>query len=385
MRLVHPLSHAAPRYAFADQGGSWPRHSTVSHLKGLLTEGLYSPASFSFSMLEQVTTTNLEVLLMPNGVHLARCCKVLQRMLFVWLLLVCGIALYWESLGSPYGLQDPWLWLHGQINVFIVFTMLCVGVLLPHEELVALGRSTHAVIAGVMVQYTAMPLLAWLAGQLYPLSADQQLGVVLVGCVPGAMASNVLTFNARGHVGYSVCLTTLSTLVSPVAVPVAMLIALGKWQYHPVLLQSALYLATTVVVPVIVGYWISRKLPARWFRHVAALGANLAVLLIIASVVAKSRQHFFRLEWNLPLALLTINLAGYAAGWYAGSCLKISLPMRRALALEVGMQNAGLGAALAAHLFPSHSEVALAPALYSFGCMLTGTLLSQYWGWRGEL
>ncbi|GIW93153.1 MAG: transporter [Pirellulaceae bacterium] len=307
---------------------------------------------------------------------------MLQRTLVFWLLAVCGMALYWEPLGAASAVGDPWLWLYGHINAMIVATMFSVGVLLPREELVALGRMGGPVAGGVLCQYAAMPALAWLATRIFPLSPEDQLGVVMVGCVPGAMASNVLTLNARGHVGYSVSLTTLATLVSPAAVPAAMLVALGTWHYDPLLLRSALFMVVTVVVPVLAGHCAGRLVRATFARGLAALVANLLVLLIIASVVAKTRHQFTRLHLVLPAALLAINLAGYGAGWTAATMLKLPSPMRRALTLEIGMQNAGLGAALAVHLFPTKPEVAVAPALYSFGCMLTGTLLSQYWALR---
>jgi BASS family bile acid:Na+ symporter len=64
--------------------------------------------------------------------------------------------------------------------------------------------------------------------------------------------------------------------------------------------------------------------------------------------------------------------------------IRLDEPMRRALTIEVGMQNAGLGAALALKLFPDRPGVAIAPALFMFGCMLTGTLLARAWAWSDD-
>ena len=77
-----------------------------------------------------------------------------------------------------------------------------------------------------------------------------------------------------------------------------------------------------------------------------------------------------------------MNIGGYLAGYTGGVAMKLPEPMRRALTLEVGMQNAGLGAVLAAQLFAAREAIAIAPAMYTFGCMLTGTLLAGIWTWR---
>jgi len=99
-------------------------------------------------------------------------------------------------------------------------------------------------------------------------------------------------------------------------------------------------------------------------------------------VVATKRTELAKVvSEGAPLlaALVCINLCGYAAGYFGGAAMRLPEPMRRALTLEVGMQNAGLGAALAIKLFGKESDAALAPAMYTFGCMLTGTVLARVW------
>ncbi|MCA9228207.1 MAG: hypothetical protein KDA47_21440, partial [Planctomycetales bacterium] len=114
-------------------------------------------------------------------------------------------------------------------------------------------------------------------------------------------------------------------------------------------------------------------------RRVGSTVANLAILLIIAAVVGRNRDRIDTLPVLLLVALLVVNLLGYTAGWLVGSAIRLPVSMRRALTLEVGMQNAGLGAVLATQLFGERPEIALPPALYTFGCMLTGTVLARWW------
>jgi len=112
--------------------------------------------------------------------------------------------------------------------------------------------------------------------------------------------------------------------------------------------------------------------------------ANLSILWIIATIVSLNEERLQKVFLSLAAALLVINLLGYLCGYLAGGVIPIDEPMRRALTLEVGMQNAGLGAVLAGQLFPGQEIIALPPALYMFGCMLTGTILAQIWGRKKE-
>jgi BASS family bile acid:Na+ symporter len=95
-------------------------------------------------------------------------------------------------------------------------------------------------------------------------------------------------------------------------------------------------------------------------------------------VVGLNRDRLSAITGQVALALLLLNLLGYLAGWWGGVLLRLPDAMRRALTLEVGMQNAGLGASLATTLFANAPAAALPPELYAFGCMLTGTILAQW-------
>ena len=110
--------------------------------------------------------------------------------------------------------------------------------------------------------------------------------------------------------------------------------------------------------------------------------ANLSILWIIAVIVNLNHDRLAGTGMQLVLILLTINIAGYVAGFSGATALRLPDAMRRAMTLEIGMQNAGLGAVMAVQLFPKNEAVALPPALYMFGCMLTGSILAQYWSAR---
>lgn len=330
--------------------------------------------------------------------------RILQKFLIIWLVALSLLAWYWPDLWSSiheqlpagmaetirpdfdpfvetrkYGGEDqPWL------TVLIVATMFCVGSLLPADEVKQLARKWPSVLGGTCVQYISMPLLAWALARAFQLGPELTRGVVMVGCVPGAMASNVLTLAAKGNVSYSVSLTTLATLVSPVVVPLALFLALGESVEREVLTTASQKLLLEVVLPVVAGFSLCRLSSkiAGLMQRIGAAIANLSILWIIAVVVGLSRDNLAAITPLIFVVLLILNLFGYLAGFGGGRLLRLQPGMRRALMLEVGMQNAGVGAKLAVDLFQDMPTVAIPPAAYAFGCMLTGTILVQVLMWR---
>ncbi len=308
---------------------------------------------------------------------------MLQRWLHLWLLLTSVVAYFWPRLAGA-GAVDPFLVSVPWLTWLISGTMFCVGCLLPKDEVIQVGRRWPTVLLGTCVQYGSMPLLAWLAGTLLQLPRDQFIGLMMVGCVPGAMASNVITMTARGNVSYSVGLTTLATIVCPIVTPLALYLTLGKFASTEMLLKASLSLFREVVIPVILGFMLCQK----WHRfgeivrQPATLLANLAILWIIAVVVARARAEFASLTVTLLVALVLVNGLGYAAGYWGGGVLRLDEAMRRALMIEVGMQNAGLGAKIAGDLFPDAKAAGIPCVLFAFLCVFTATILARWFSGR---
>jgi BASS family bile acid:Na+ symporter len=307
---------------------------------------------------------------------------MIARYLILWFLLISALAKWWPS-----GSFDPFLVVkQGDLAWIICGVMFFIGAMLPRDEVWGVLRRWPAVLGGTTLQYVSMPALAFALGKLWGLEGDYFIGIVMVGCVPGAMASNVLTLNARGNASYSVSLTTLATLVSPLAVPLAMSLTIVEPgpEQKQILVNTSITLLWSVVLPVIAGFAIAQlwRRAGEQLERMGPAVANVAILYVIGVVIAYSRSQLDHLSWNVIAALVCVNLLGYAAGYGGGMAMGLDEPMRRALTIEIGMQNAGLGAALALKLFPDRPAVAIAPALFMFGCMLTGTLLSQIWGAR---
>ena len=308
---------------------------------------------------------------------------ILERFLLIWLVLLSAVAYWWTVWFPGPGTFDPFVASAGYLSILIFVTMLAIGSLLPEDEIRQVFRRWPTVLGGTAIQYTVMPLLAYCVGRILRLEGDWLVGIVMVGCVPGAMASNVLTLVARGNVSYSVSLTTSATILSPIVVPLVMWLTLRQVVEDFPAGQTCWELCWMVVLPVVAGHLLSRRWPP-WRAVAGRVGtiiANLTILWIIAVVVAVKRDQLPQLPGLLMVGLFAINLGGYLAGFFGGSLIRVSPSMRRALTLEIGMQNAGLGATLATQLFPD-TVAALPAAMYTFGCMFTGTILARLWAGR---
>ncbi|MBY0587746.1 bile acid:sodium symporter family protein [bacterium] len=272
-----------------------------------------------------------------------------------------------------------------------VLAMLSIGSVLPADEVRRTISSWRGVVFGTLAQYTIMPLLAFSLAWFIPMSEDLRLGLIICGCVPGAMASNVVTLMARGNVSYSVGVTTCSTFLSPVVVPIMFFLFLGA-SAQTNLVGTGVKLLWQVVLPVMIGFGLAR-LSRTYAEFMAGWGpvlANLAVLWIVTFVVAENRMYLIDAPPQLFLALLLLNLLGYVGGYWAARGVGMDSFTTRALSLEVGMQNAGLGTVLAMQIFPGRPEICIPTALYTFGCVLTGTALAWFWSqsdirWKKEM
>lgn len=304
--------------------------------------------------------------------------SMLQKYLLLWLVLSSLLAGVWPDIFGADAI-DPFVASKNWLGWIVAVVMFCVGTLLPVEEVKLVLRRWPLILGGTAFQYASMPFLAWFVATSMGFEGDLLIGMIMVGCVPGAMASNVLTMVAKGNVSYSVGLTTSATLLSPVVVPIVLKLTLGETADSALLQKTALLLVIQVVLPVISGFLICRvsQTMEKSSTQVSSILANLSILWIIAVVVALNRDNIKALPMLLMLALLLINMGGYICGQLGGRIMRIDSGMRRALMLEIGMQNAGVGASLAKSLFPDHPQIALPCGLFAFGCMTTGTILAE--------
>jgi len=252
-------------------------------------------------------------------------------------------------------------------------TMFALGIVLKPQEAQSALKKPTTIIVGVCAQYTIMPLLGFMAASIavsQGLSPAIALGFIIVGCAPGAMASNVITYLAGGAVAFSIAMTLLATTLSPLLTPLLVeslggeLLPIPFWP----MMQT---IALTVVLPLILGM-LMRPFLGRYQQqaeHLAPALAAIAIIIICAYAVAANAERIAELSLWLLLLVVILNGLGYLLGWAIGSIFGFDFSYKITMAIEIGMQNAGLGVALALKHFAP--ETALPGALFAVWCILT--------------
>lgn len=266
--------------------------------------------------------------------------------------------------------KDSFLW-------FFAATMFALGLVLEPAEVSTTLKQPGRIGLGVLTQYTVMPLLGFTAASLSGLPPEVALGLVIVACAPGAMASNVVVYLAGGAVAYSVALTTVATLLSPLLTPALAKLLGGVFLPVPFwpMMQTILI---TVLIPLLAGMALRRALGAR-VQPLVALApavAVIAIVIICSYAVAANQERLSVLGPELVLWVILVNALGYVAGWGLAQLYGFERSQQVALTIEIGMQNAGLGVALALKHFAP--ETALPGALFAVWCIITAAVASRY-------
>ncbi len=253
--------------------------------------------------------------------------------------------------------------------------MFGMGLTLKGEDFREVARHPIRVLIGVLAQFVIMPGLAWLLCRLLQLPAEIAVGVILVGCCPGGTASNVMTWLSRGDVALSVAITSVTTLLAPLVTPALVWLLASAWL--PVSFAAMfLSILQVVLVPIALGLLAQRLLGERTQQvaEVLPLVSVFSIVVIIAAVVAASQARIAESGLLIMAVVMLHNGFGLPLGYLTGKLTGMPLAQRKALAIEVGMQNSGLGAALAnAHFSPL---AAVPSALFSVWHNLSGSLLA---------
>jgi len=290
------------------------------------------------------------------------------RTFALWVIIVSGAAYFAPAAFTPVAPYIIWL---------LGLVMFGMGLTLSPGDFVEVVRRPKEVGLGVLAQFTVMPLAAFVLTRIIPMPPEIAAGVVLVGCCPGGTASNVMTYLSKGDVALSVTLTTVSTLLAPFLTPI--LVWIFASQYLPVDAAAMfISIAKIVLVPLALGTIVKMLLPKATANMVPVLPlvSVTAIALIIAAVVAVNQPKLAQSGLLIVTVVIAHNVMGLLLGFFAGRALGMGQAQRKAVAIEVGMQNSGLGAALAQTYF---SPLAAVPsAVFSVWHNISGALLASY-------
>lgn len=279
------------------------------------------------------------------------------------------------------------------VSVMLGLIMLGMGLTLTLEDFRNVLAMPKAVLAGVMLQFTIMPLAGFSVALASGLETGLAVGLILVACCPGGTASNVISYLARANVALSVAMTLASTMIAVLATPLltgwfaGIYVEIDRW---------ALFrgMVAVVLVPVIVGALLNTLFPraTRRIADVSPLVSVVVVVLIVAGFIARSKALIVEQGAVLLLAVLALHVAGFALGYLLSKLLGFDATISRTISIEVGMQNSGLGSSLAAapsfaSQFANPVQAAFAPvpsAISAVYHVVIGSLLAAIWRRRVE-
>lgn len=256
--------------------------------------------------------------------------------------------------------------------------MLGMGITLSVDSFLAVLKRPSVVLLGTLMQYTIMPLAAWIVCLILNLPSDLAAGVILLGCCPGGTASNVISYLAKADVALSIVLTSVSTLISFLATPFLTWIFIGQTVEVDVMgmLVSVL---NVVIVPVVLGltinYFFEKRISA--IREIFPAISAAAIVIIVAVIIGTNSANLGKSGPLVLLAVILHNGLGLAGGYGVSKFLRLSEAEARTIAIEVGMQNSGLSVALAIKHFTA--TAALPGAIFSIWHNLSGAFLAGHW------
>ncbi|MDP4941602.1 MAG: bile acid:sodium symporter family protein [OM182 bacterium] len=274
---------------------------------------------------------------------------------------------------------DSFVALQFMIVPLLASIMFMMGLTLTRDDAQRIARDPRPVAVGVALQFLLMPILALTLAKLLQLSTPLTVGMVLVGSCAGGTASNVICFLARGDVALSVSMTFVSTLIGVVATPLLSQFYLAE-QVAVDELAMIKSLLQIVFVPVITGACFRAVLPriSAALQPALPLCSVICILLIIGIVVALNAPQLRGIGPLIVLAVILHNALGIAGGFTLSRLFGFDLKQSQTIAIEVGMQNSGLAAALSLQFFSA--TAALPAALFSIWHNISGALLAGHWG-----
>lgn len=298
-----------------------------------------------------------------------RILNIFNRLFVLWVILAGIAAFYFPAFFIP---------LKEYMELFFGITMFGIGMVLKPAEFLNIFKNIKIVVIGVAAQFTIMPLSAFFVSKLFSFSKEFSLGLILTGSAPGAMASNVLSYLAGADVAYSVSLTTASTLLAPVLTPLLTL-SLAHTILEIPFWSMFFSVSKMVVIPLFLGITVKNIFHDRVepISRIFPAISTTFIAFICALVIALNKEYLLKINSWIFMAAITLNISGLFLGYLTGKVFGLNVLRKRALSIEIGMQNAGLGSVLALKHF--NEKVAIPAVIFVFICIFSASLLVQIW------
>ena len=270
------------------------------------------------------------------------------------------------------------LWIQtGWINYLLMIVMFGMGLTMKFSDFAVVFSRPKDILTGCIAQFLFMPLLAFLLGKLFGLSNELLVGVILVGTCPGGTSSNVITYLSKGDTALSVGMTSVNTLLAPFLTPALTYLFL-RTSVNVDLKAMFISIIQVVIIPIGLGILIN-MLFGKYTQKVKDALPSVsvtAICLIVAAVVSHNSEKILSTGAVIFAIVILHNLLGYLCGYLVGVLFKMDIPRKKAVAIEIGMQNSGLATTLAANAFPTLAMATVPGAIFSVWHNISGAILA---------
>ena len=264
----------------------------------------------------------------------------------------------------------------------IQLIMFGMGTSMSLKDFAGVVKTPKGVIIGVLSQFLIMPLLGFTLATVTNFPAEIAAGIILIGCSPSGLASNVMSYLAKANLALSITITSITTLLAPFVTPVLMKFLAGALVEIDIL-KMMWDIIKMIIIPIGAGLVFNKLLSgkSKWLDNAMPIVSMFGIAFIIIIITAAGRENLLKIGPALIGVVLIHNMFGYFLGYWSGRLFKMSERDCRTIALEVGMQNAGLASGIAKEM-GRIATIGLAPAVFGPIMNITGSALASWWHQR---
>lgn len=275
------------------------------------------------------------------------------------------------------------------LNIIIALMMFGVSLSLRKEDFTRIIKEPKAPVAGMITQFLLLPALTCLGTIVFNIDAELALGMILVAACPGGSLSNIMTWVARGNLAASISMTAVSSLGAVILTPLNFAFYANLNPNTRAILQDIDISATSLLIqivlvlgiPIVLGMLVgsrSQKLVAATDKPLRYL--SLAVFVLFLAIAFKNNAELFIRNFNLFFWLVVChNAMALSVGWLTARAMRLDQADTRAVTLESGLQNSGLGLVIIFTFMPHANGMMLIAAFWGVWHLVSGISLSSYW------
>lgn len=264
----------------------------------------------------------------------------------------------------------------------LMLIMFGMGTSMSVNDFVGVAKMTKGVLIGLVCQFTIMPIVGFGLATTSGLPPEIAAGIILVGCSPSGLASNVMAYISGANLALSLTLTAVSTLLAPFITPFYMSILANE--FVPIDAVAMFWsISKIVILPIIAGLVFNHFLHGKFPIIDKAMPkiSMFSIAVIITIITAVGRDSLLSIGFVLIAVVLIHNILGYVFGYGGAKLLGMDEASSRTIAFEVGMQNSGLASGIALEM-GRVATMGLAPAVFGPGMNITGSMLANWWRQR---